>query len=186
MPAAFRHAPVALALALLAAAPARAQEGTADSTAADSVAAVADTTAVADPATAAVADSAAAAADSLAAASEDVGEPAPEVPHVVPSLEGLTKVGISFRDMVAATPGDDTQVEIWRGASGQVLRFVTGGTTWAWVVRPPGGRDPYTLRDHDCSGAFEEELQAGTPLAVPDCAAGGGSAAPAAPAASDD
>ncbi|HUF89337.1 MAG TPA: hypothetical protein VMR66_05095 [Gemmatimonadota bacterium] len=119
-----------------------------------------------------------------ALAQEDEGDPvaepeaAPEVAHVVPSLEGLTKVAITYRDMLPAAPGAETQVEIWRGAAGQVLRFVTGGTAWAVVVRPPGGSGAYTLRDRDCSGAFAEDVAAGTPLEVPACAASGGAAGP--------
>lgn len=131
---------------------------------------------VAEPEVAAAADSAAVAADSLAEEAESAGEPAPEVAHVVPSLEGLAKVAISYRDMVPAAPGAETQVEIWRGAAGQVLRFVTGGTAWAVVVRPPGGSGAYTLRDRDCSGAFAEDVAAGTPLEVPACATSGGAA----------
>jgi len=133
---------------------------------------------VADSAAVAAADSAAVAADSLAAEAESDGEPAPEVDRVVPSLEELTKVAISYRDMVPAVPGAETQVEIWRGATGQVLRFVTGGTAWALVVRPPGGSGAYTLRDPDCSGAFAEDIEAGTPLEVPSCAATGGAGTP--------
>lgn len=141
---------------------------------------------VAEPEAAAAADSAAVAADSLAAEAESAGEPAPEVAHVVPSLEGLAKVAISYRDMVAAAPGAETQVEIWRGATGQVLRFVTGGTAWAVVVRPPGGSGAYTLRDGDCSGAFAEDVAAGTPLEVPACATTAGAAGPDADDEDDD
>jgi len=181
MPAVRRNAWVLLAASLVAA-PALAQEEAADSAVADTAAA-ADTTAAADTAavadTTAAADTAAVADDSLAAAA-DTAEGGPQVPHVVPSLEGLTLVGISYQDMVAGTPGDETRVEIWRGAAGQVLRFATGTVAWAYVVRPLGGTDAYTLRDFDCSGAFGEELQAGTPLAVPDCAVSArGAAAPA-------
>ena len=53
------------------------------------------------------------------------------------------------------------------------------------VVRAAGAEDSYTLRDHDCSGGFTEELEAGTPLAIPDCSAPEGPAAPP-PAADDD
>lgn len=140
----------ALSLVSLAGAPALAQETPTDSVA--------------------VADSASSAADSVAVEAESAGEPPPEVPHVVPTMEGLTKVAVSFRDMLPALPGAETQVEIWRGSSGQVLRFVTGGTPWAIVVRPPGGGGAYTLRDGDCSGAFADDLEAGAPLEIPDCA----------------
>lgn len=158
MPPAPRTALLALLTALLAAPVARAQ--VADSAAADSTGAVADTAGGGGLA----ADSVAVPADSMAAAEAPAAEP-----HVVPSLAGLVKVAVTYRDMVRSSPGEETQVEIWRGPQGQVLRFVTGGRVWAVLVRPAGG-EAYTLRDHDCSGAFGEELQAGTPLAVPDCA----------------
>lgn len=130
--------------------PARAQEGaTADSTAADSL----------------PADSLAVAADTSAAEDANVG------PRGVPSLDGYRRIAIVSRDMTPAVRGQETAVEIHRGAEGaQVLRFVTGGTPWALVVRPAAGADAYTLRDFDCSGGFTEELEAGTPLAIPDCA----------------
>lgn len=134
-----------------------------------------DTTAVMAADTTAPADTAA--ADTTAAPAD--------VPHEVPSLEGYVKVAILFRDMLPGAPGAETAVEVYRGADrAQVLRFVTGGTAWALVVRPAGAADSYTLRDHDCSGGFAEELEAGTPLAVPDCAAPAAPAAP--PAAPDD
>jgi hypothetical protein len=162
------RAPIALA-ALLAgaaiAAPAAAQQDTTapDTTAADTL--TADTTA----------------ADTAAA---DTAAPAADVPHEVPSLEGYVKVAILYRDMLPGAPGDETAIEVHRGAErAQVLRFVTGGQPWALVVRPAGAEDSYTLRDHDCSGGFTEELEAGTPLAVPDCAA---PAAPAAPPPAED
>ena len=154
-------------------APAIAQQDTTapDTTAPDTTAATVagDTTAVADTTTAA-----------------DTDAPAADVPHVVPSLEGYAKVAILYHDMLPGAPGDETAVEVYRGADrAQVLRFVTGGEPWALVVRPAGGEDSYTLRDHDCSGGFTEELEAGTPLAVPDCAAPEAPAA-APPAADDD
>ncbi len=159
------------------AAPAAAQQ---DTTAADTTAAPADTV---------TADTAAAAADTAAGdttAAADTTAPAAEVPHVVPSLEGYVKVAILYHDMLPGAPGDETAVEVYRGAErAQVLRFVTGGEPWALVVRPAGAEDSYTLRDHDCSGGFTEELEAGTPLAVPDCAAPAGPAV-APPAADDD
>ena len=149
-----------------------------------------DTTAPADTVTA---DTAAAAADTLtadttaAAAADtaaDTTASAADAPHVVPSLEGYVKVAILYRDMLPGAPGDETAIEVYRSAErAQVLRFVTGGTAWALVVRPAGVRDSYTLRDHDCSEGFTEELEAGTPLAVPDCAA---PAAPAAPPPAED
>jgi hypothetical protein len=117
-------------------------------------------------------------------ASADTTAPAAAVPHVVPSLEGYVKVAILYRDMLPGAPGDETAIEVHRSPErAQVLRFVTGGTAWALVVRPAGAEDSYTLRDHDCSGGFTEELEAGTPLAVPDCAA---PAAPAAPPPAED
>ena len=149
-----------------------------------------DTTAA--PADTVTPDTAAAAADTLTAdttaaadtAAPDTTAPAADVPHVVPSLEGYAKVAILYRDMLPGAPGDETAIEVYRGAErAQVLRFVTGGTAWALVVRPAGAADPYTLRDHDCSEGFTEELEAGTPLAVPDCAA---PEAPAAPPPADD
>ena len=159
------------------AAPAIAQQ---DTTAPDTTAAPADTV---------TADTAAAAADTVAGATTaaaDTTAPAAEVPHVVPSLEGYAKVAILYHDMLPGAPGDETAVEVYRGADrAQVLRFVTGGEPWALVVRPAGAEDSYTLRDHDCSGGFTEELEAGTPLAVPDCAAPESPAA-APPAADDD
>jgi hypothetical protein len=148
-----------------------------------------DTTAA--PADTVTADTAAAAADTLAAdttaaagIAPDTTAPAADVPHVVPSLEGYVKVAILYRDMLSSVPGDETAIEVHRGAErAQVLRFMTGGQPWALVVRPAGAQDAYTLRDHDCSGGFTEELEAGTPLAVPDCAA---PAAPAAPPPAED
>ena len=164
-------------------APAIAQQ---DTTAPDTTAAPADTV-TADTAAAAadtVAGATTAVADTTAAA--DTAAPAADVPHVVPSLEGYAKVAILYHDMLPGAPGDETAVEVYRGADrAQVLRFVTGGEPWALVVRPAGGEDSYTLRDHDCSGGFTEELEAGTPLAVPDCAAPEAPAA-APPAADDD
>lgn len=138
-------------LAALSAAPALAQEGAAsDSAAADSV-----------PADTATADSLP--ADSAEA--ESGGE------HVVPSLEGFRKIAILSRDMAPGVLGYETAVEVHRGPEGaQVLRFVTRGTPWAFVVRSSGGEDSYTLRDFDCSGGYGEELEAGTPLVIPDCA----------------
>ena len=172
-----------LALAVLAsaalAAPAAAQQ---DTTAPDTTAAPADTV---------TADTAAAAADTVTAdttaadtTAPDTTAPAADVPHVVPSLEGYVKIAILYRDMLPGVPGDETAIEVHRGAErAQVLRFVTGGQPWALVVRLAGAEDSYTLRDHDCSGGFTEELEAGTPLAVPDCAA---PAAPAAPPPAED
>ena len=172
-----------LALAVLAsaalAAPAAAQQ---DTTAPDTTAAPADTV---------TADTAAAAADTVTAdttaadtTAPDTTAPAADVPHVVPSLEGYVKIAILYRDMLPGVPGDETAIEVHRGAErAQVLRFVTGGQSWALVVRLAGAEDSYTLRDHDCSGGFTEELEAGTPLAVPDCAA---PAAPAAPPPAED
>jgi len=156
------------------AAPAAAQQ---DSTAPDTTAAPADTV---------TGDIAAAAADTVAAdtTAPDTTAPAADVPHVVPSLEGYVKIAILYRDMLPGVPGDETAIEVHRGAErAQVLRFVTGGQPWALVVRLAGAEDSYTLRDHDCSGGFSEELEAGTPLAVPDCAA---PAAPAAPPPAED
>ena len=173
------------------AAPAAAQQDTTapDTTAADTTAAPADTV---------TGDTAAAAADTLAADTTGVADTtaadttgaadaaAAEVPHVVPSLEGYVKVAILYRDMLPGVPGDETAIEVHRGPErAQVLRFVTGGEPWALVVRPAGAADSYTLRDHDCSGGFTAELEAGTPLAVPDCAAPAAPAAPP-PAADDD
>lgn len=149
-------------LASLAATPATAQQ--------DSVAAAADTDTLA-PDSIAAPDSAAA----------DTSSQAAEVAHVVPSLEGFRKVAILYRDMLPGTPRDETGVEIFRGPErAQVLRFVTGNVAWAFVVRPAGATDAFTLRDFDCSGGFSEDLEAGTPLAVPDCAvpAGPGAAPP--------
>ena len=143
-------------LAALAATPALAQEGASDSAAAaDSVqpdSATADSLPADSPA-----------ADSAAAASN--------VDHSVPSLEGYRKIAILYRDMAPGAPGYETAVEVHRGPErAQVLRFVTRGTPWAYVVRPSGGADSYTLRDFDCSGGYGEELEAGTPLVIPDCA----------------
>lgn len=127
--------------ALLAASPAAAQQ---DTTAAADTTAPGDTTAPADDAPA----------------------------GGVPSLEGFRKVAILYRDMLPGAHGEETSVEVHRGPDGaQVLRFVTQGVAWALVVRPAGATDTYTLRDFDCSGGFSEQLEAGTPLAVPDCAA---------------
>ena len=156
-----------------------------------------DTTAA--PADTVTGDTAAAAADTVAgdttaadtsvpdtSAAADTTAPAAEVPHEVPSLEGYAKIAILYRDMLPGAPGDETAIEVFRGAErAQVLRFVTGGEPWALVVRAAGAEDSYTLRDHDCSGGFTEELEAGTPLAVPDCAAPESPAA-APPAAADD
>ncbi|HET6360614.1 MAG TPA: hypothetical protein VFH11_00995 [Gemmatimonadota bacterium] len=173
-----------LASAVLAAPVAAQQDTTApDTTAPDTTAAPADTV---------TSDNAAAAADTLTAdttaaadtMAADTAAPAADVPHVVPSLEGYAKVAILYRDMLPGAPGDETAIEVHRGAErAQVLRFVTGGEAWALVVRPAGAQESYTLRDHDCSGGFTEELEAGTPLAVPDCAA---PAAPAAPPPAED
>ncbi|HJU87613.1 MAG TPA: hypothetical protein VJ788_09620 [Gemmatimonadota bacterium] len=174
---------IALAALLAGAAlaePAAAQQ---DTTAPDTTAP--DTAAAADTVTA---DTALAAADTLTAdttAAADTAAPAADVPREVPSLEGYVKVAILYRDMLPGAPGDETAIEVHRGAErAQVLRFVTGGQPWALVVRPAGATDSYTLRDHDCSGGFTEELEAGTPLAVPDCAAPEPPAAP--PPAEDD
>lgn len=129
-------------------------------------------------------DTTAAPADTVTADIADTASSAADVPHEVPSLDGYAKVAILFRDMLPGAPGDETAIEVHRGAErAQVLRFVTGGTAWALVVRPAGVQDSYTLRDHDCSEGFTEELEAGTPLAVPDCAA---PAAPAAPPPAED
>jgi hypothetical protein len=146
---------VSALLATLAAAPALAQEGAAS----DSAAAPADSVADSLPA---------AAADSVPADSADAGSGGE---HVVPSLEGFRKIAILYRDMAPGAPGYETAVEVHRGPEGaQVLRFVTRGTPWAFVVRSSGGADSYTLRDFDCSGGYGEELEAGTPLVIPDCA----------------
>lgn len=151
-------------LALLLPAPVLAQdEGAADTTAADTTAA--DTTA---------ADTTA--ADTTAAADSAAPDTA-AAPGELPSLEGFRKIAILSRDMLPGTPGYETLVEVYRAPDrAQILRFVTGGVGWAFVVRPAGATDSYTLRDFDCSGGFTEQLEAGTPLTVPDCAA------PAAPA----
>ena len=151
-------------LALFLPAPVLAQdEGAADTTTADTTAA--DTTA---PDTTAAADSVA--PDTAAAAI-----------HELPSLEGFRKIAILSRDMLPGAPGYETLVEVYRGPDrAQILRFVTGGVGWAFVVRPAGATESYTLRDFDCSGGFTEQLEAGTPLTVPDCAA------PAAPAPAPD
>jgi len=138
-------------LAALAATPALAQEGAAP----DTAAAAADSL---------PADTAA--ADSLPADSADAGSGGD---HGIPSLEGLRKVAILYRDMAPGVPGYETAVEVHRGPEGaQVLRFTTRGTAWAFVVS--GGAASYTLRDFDCSGGYTEELEAGTPLVIPDCA----------------
>ena len=119
----------------------------------------ADTTAVDTTATA---DTTAVAADTAGAAT----------PGELPSLEGFRKIAILSRDMLPGAPGYETSVEVYRGPErAQILRFVTGGVAWAFVVRPAGATEAYTLRDFDCSGGYAERLQAGTPLAVPDCAA---------------
>ena len=152
-------------VAVLVPGPALAQEGAADSTLLG-----ADPPADSLPADSVAADSLpgdslAAAADTSAAEGADAG------PRGVPSLEGYRRIAIVSRDMAPAVRGDETVVEIHRGAEGaQVLRFVTVGTPWALVVRPAAGADSYTLRDFDCSGGFTEELEAGTPLTIPDCA----------------
>jgi hypothetical protein len=142
-------------LAALAATPAFAQEG-----AADSAAAAADTV---------PADTAAAVsllADSLPADSADAASGGE---HGIPSLEGFRKIAILYRDMAPGVPGYETAVEVHRGPEGaQVLRFTTRATPWAFVVS--GGAASYTLRDFDCSGGYTEELEAGTPLVIPDCA----------------
>lgn len=154
-----RIALLALVAALAAPVPAMARQ---DTTAADTTAA--DTAATADPAqqdTSAVVDTAAGDTTPADAAVE----------RVVPLLEEYRKVAIVYRDMLPGTRGDETAVEVHRGADGaQVLRFVTGGIGWGMVVRPAGATETYTLRDFDCSGGFTETLEAGTPLAVPDCA----------------
>ena len=135
-------------LALLLAAPVMAQdEGAADTTAAD-------TTATAD------------------SAATDTTASAAAAPQGLPSLDGFRKIAILSRDMLPGARGYETLVEVYRGPDrAQILRFVTGGVGWAFVVRPAGATDSYTLRDFDCSGGFTEQLQAGTPLTVPDCAA---------------
>lgn len=144
-------------LAALTATPAQAQEGAASDSAA---------TADSLPTDSAAADSLPAdspTADSAAAASDEE--------HGVPSLEGYRKIAILYRDMAPGAPGYETAVEVHRGPErAQVLRFVTRGTPWAYVVQPSGGADSYTLRDFDCSGGYGEELEAGTPLVIPDCA----------------
>jgi hypothetical protein len=123
------------------------------------------------------------AADTTAAAPADTTAAAP---RELPSLEGFRKIAILSRDMLPGVPGYETWVEIYRGAErAETLRFVTGGVAWAFVVRPAGATEAYTLRDFDCSGGFTEELQAGTPLAVPDCATPA-APPPAAPAEDDD
>jgi hypothetical protein len=139
-------------LAALAATSAQAQEGAASDSAAAADSVQADS----------------AAADSLPA---DSAAAASNVDHGVPSLEGYRKIAILYRDMAPGAPGYETAVEVHRGPErAQVLRFVTRGTPWAYVVRPSGGADSYTLRDFDCSGGYGEELEAGTPLVIPDCA----------------
>ncbi|CAN5780660.1 hypothetical protein BH20GEM1_BH20GEM1_22560 [soil metagenome] len=146
---------LALVAALAAPALAASQQDTtpADTTSADTTAA--DTTA-AD----AAADTTAADTTAGAAVGRDV-----------PSLDQYRKVAIVYRDMLPGTRGDETAVEVHRGADGaEVLRFVTGGVAWGMVVRPAGATETYTLRDFDCSGGFTETLEAGTPLVVPDCA----------------
>lgn len=151
----------------LTAAPLGAQEAAADSAVADTAAA--DTTA---------------AADSPPADTSAAGEATASEPGEVPSLEGYRKIAILWRDMSPAAPGYETAVEVHRAAGGaQVLRFVTRGTPWGLVVRAAADAEPYTLRDFDCSGGFTEQLQAGTPLAIPDCAM---PEAPPAPADEDD
>lgn len=131
-------------------------------------------------------DSAAAATDTLAPDSlaADTTSQVPDADHEIPSLEGFRKVAILSRDMLPGTPGYETSVEVYRGPeAAQILRFMTGGVAWAFVVRPAGTTDTYTVRDFDCSGGFTEDLQTGTPLTVPDCA---GPAAPGAAAPPDD
>lgn len=163
------HIVAAALLMSLAAAPAAAQQ--------DSAAAATDTLA---PDSVPQADTTAA-PDSLAT---DTTSQAPDADHEIPSLEGFRKVAILSRDMLPGTPGYETSVEVYRGPeAAQILRFITGGVAWAFVVRPAGTTDTYTLRDFDCSGGFTEDLQTGTPLTVPDCA---GPAAPGAAAPPDD
>ena len=165
-------------LALLLPAPVLAQdEGAADTTAADTTAA--DTTA-ADTTAADTTAADTTAADTTEAADSAAPDTA-AAPGELPSLEGYRKIAILSRDMLPGAAGYETLVEVYRGPDrAQILRFVTGGVGWAFVVRPAGESDSYTLRDFDCSGGFTEQLQAGTPLAVPDCAA------PAAPAPAPD
>ena len=116
------------------------------------------------------------AADTTAADSVP-GTAGAAAPAELPSLEGYRKIAILSRDMLSGAPGYETSVEVYRNPErAQILRFVTNGVAWAMVVRPAGVTESYTLRDFDCSGGFTEQLQAGTPLAVPDCAT------PAAPA----